>query len=186
MNTQILDIFDIAKDKLNIEKSAEVLKNGGLVVIPTETVYGLAANALDENAVKKIYEAKGRPSDNPLIVHIASLDMLKPLVLEIPEKARLLAERFWPGPLTMIFKKSEVVPTTISGGLDTVAVRFPKNEIACEIIKKAGIPLAAPSANLSGSPSPTTSRHAIADLSDRVDVIINSHDCEVGLESTVL
>lgn len=168
------------------EKAAEVLRRGGLAAIPTETVYGLAANALDENAVREIFKAKGRPQDNPLIVHIASLEMLPPLVREIPEIAKRLAERFWGGPLTMIFNKSEMIPSVTSGGLETVAVRLPKNEAACEIIKKCGFPLAAPSANLSGKPSPTTAAHVFEDMNGKIPLIIDGGECSVGVESTVI
>lgn len=162
------------------------LRHGGVVAIPTETVYGLAANALDASAVRRIFAAKGRPQDNPLIVHIASMKMLPPLVREIPETANRLAERFWGGPLTMIFPKSDRVPSVTSGGLDTVAVRMPANEAACKIIKKCGFPLAAPSANLSGKPSPTTAAHVFEDMNGRIPLIIDGGECEVGVESTVI
>ena len=147
-------LFD-AKKEGSVEAVANILKNGGLVAIPTETVYGLAANAFDEEACSNIFKAKGRPGDNPLIVHISSLDMLKDIVSEFPEKAKLLAEKFWPGPLTMIMKKSEKIPDVTSANLPSVAVRFPAHPVAREIIEKACLPLAAPTANLSGSPSPT-------------------------------
>ncbi len=166
--------------------AAEFLKRGELVAIPTETVYGLAANALNENAVRNIFAAKGRPQDNPLIVHISSIKMLPPLVKEIPETARRLAERFWGGPLTMIFPKSDNVPDVTSGGLDTVAVRMPSNKAAAEIIKKCGFPLAAPSANLSGKPSPTTAARVFEDMNGRIPLIIDGGECEVGVESTVI
>ncbi len=167
-------------------KAAEILKNGGLVAIPTETVYGLAANALDEHAVREIFKAKGRPQDNPLIVHIASLEMLPPLVKSIPNIAKRLAERFWGGPLTMIFDKSDKIPSVTSGGLDTVAVRLPENEAAREIIEKCGFPLAAPSANLSGKPSPTTAAHVFEDMNGKIPLIIDGGECLVGVESTVI
>lgn len=167
-------------------RAAELLKRGELVAIPTETVYGLAANALDENAVRRIFEAKGRPQDNPLIVHIASIEMLPPLVKNIPDIARRLAERFWAGPLTMIFDKSEKIPSVTSGGLDTVAVRMPESEAAREIIKKSGFPLAAPSANISGKPSPTTATHVFEDMNGRIPLIIDGGECQVGVESTVV
>lgn len=170
----------------SVLEAAELLKYGELVAIPTETVYGLAADALNENAVKQIFRAKGRPQDNPLIVHIASMKMLPPLVREIPDTAKALAERFWGGPLTMIFPKSNKVPCVTSGGLDTVAVRMPASEAACEIIKKCGFPLAAPSANLSGKPSPTTARHVFEDMNGRIPLIIDGGECEVGVESTVI
>lgn len=167
-------------------KAAELLRRGELVAIPTETVYGLAANALDENAVRKIFAAKGRPQDNPLIVHIANMKMLPPLVREIPEIAVRLAERFWAGPLTMIFPKSYRIPSVTSGGLDTVAVRMPESGAARDIIKKCGFPLAAPSANISGKPSPTTALHVFEDMNGRIPLIIDGGECSVGVESTVV
>lgn len=172
----------------NIAKAAEILKSGGLVGLPTETVYGLAANALDGKAVAKIFAAKGRPADNPLIVHIADFSDIERfnLVREIPETARLLAERFWPGPLTMIMKKSDVIPLEVSAGLDTVAIRFPSHPTAQNIIKAAGFPLAAPSANLSGSPSPTTALHVMSDLNGRIEAVVDGGMSDVGLESTVI
>ncbi len=186
IETRILDAFDISKDLENIRLAAEVIKNGGLVGFPTETVYGLGANALDSKAVEKIFIAKGRPQDNPLIVHVSSLEMIEPLVLDFDDKAKALADKFWPGPLTIIMNKSEIIPDSVSAGLKTVAIRFPSNLIARELISLANVPIAAPSANLSGSPSPTTARHVIEDLSGRIDVILNSSACEVGLESTVI
>lgn len=170
----------------SISEAAELLRTGELVAIPTETVYGLAANALDENAVRKIFKAKGRPQDNPLIVHIASIKMLPPLVREIPDIALRLAERFWAGPLTMIFPKSDMIPRVTSGGLDTVAVRIPESKAARDIIKKCGFPLAAPSANLSGKPSPTTAQHVFGDMSGKIPLIIDGGECAVGMESTVV
>lgn len=184
MQTQIIDIRENRDEAL--KKSAELLKNGEVVGIPTETVYGLAANALDEEAVKKIYLAKGRPSDNPLIVHISSLSELSPLVAEIPEKVKIMAKRFWPGPLTMIMKKSSLIPTVTSGGLDTVAVRMPESEYARAIIKAAGVPLAAPSANLSGSPSPTNAKYVFDDMNGRIPLIIDGGASKIGVESTVI
>ena len=179
MKTQILSTKDT-------HIAAEILRSGGLVAIPTETVYGLAANALDVEAVRKIFVAKGRPSDNPLIVHISHVNEAKPLVKEFTKEAQLLAEAFWPGPLTIILKKSEIVPDVISGGLDTIAIRLPAHSIAQKIIKEAGCPLAAPSANLSGNPSPTKVLHVAADLSGKIDAIVNAGPCDVGLESTVV
>ncbi len=184
MQTQIIDIRENRDEAL--KKSAELLKNGEVVAVPTETVYGLAANALDEEAVKKIYLAKGRPSDNPLIVHISSMSELSPLVAEIPEKVKIMAERFWPGPLTMIMKKSSLIPTVTSGGLDTVAVRMPQSEYARAIIKAAGVPLAAPSANLSGSPSPTNAKYVFDDMNGRIPLIIDGGASKIGVESTVI
>lgn len=179
MKTQMLS----AKDT---QVAAKILREGGLVAIPTETVYGLAANALDENAVRKIFVAKGRPSDNPLIVHISKVEEIEALVRDFTTEAQRLAEAFWPGPLTIILKKSDVIPDVISGGLDTVAIRLPAHHVAREIIKEAGCPLAAPSANLSGSPSPTKALHVIDDLSGKIDAIVDAGACEVGLESTVI
>lgn len=170
----------------DIEKAGEILRQGGLVAIPTETVYGLAANALDGEAVKKIYQAKGRPSDNPLIVHISDVAQLSPLVKEVPEAACKLAAVFWPGPLTIILEKSSRIPDQTSGGLDTVAVRCPYHPTARAVIDAAGVPLAAPSANLSGKPSPTTFRHVQEDLTGRVDALLDGGDCTVGVESTVI
>lgn len=173
-------------DTKSVSEAAELLNAGELVAIPTETVYGLAANALDEKAVCKIFKAKGRPQDNPLIVHIASMKMLPPLVRGIPEIAVRLAERFWAGPLTMIFPKSDKIPSVTSGGLDTVAVRMPESAAARDIIKKCGFPLAAPSANLSGKPSPTTAQHVFEDMNGKIPLIIDGGECSVGVESTVI
>jgi len=169
-----------------IEKAAGILNKGGLVAFPTETVYGLGANAFDKSAVKKIYQAKGRPSDNPLIVHISNISQLKPLVKDIPLKAQKLINAFWPGPLTIIFKKSELIPYETSGGLETVAIRFPANKTAQLLIEKSKIPIAAPSANSSGKPSPTHASHVIFDLDGKIDMIINGGHCIYGLESTIL
>ena len=169
-----------------IEKAAVCIRAGELVGIPTETVYGLAGSALYADAARKIYAAKGRPGDNPLIVHISDLSMLKDIVAEFPEGARLLAEKFWPGPLTMIMKKSEKIPDVTSANLPSVAVRFPAHPVARKIIEAAGLPLAAPSANLSGSPSPTTFEHCTHDLMGRVDAIIDGGACSVGVESTII
>lgn len=166
--------------------AAEILKSGGIVGIPTETVYGLAADATNEAAVRSIFEAKGRPQDNPLIVHICSMEMLPPLVKEITPLARRLAEAFWPGPLTMIFPKEDVIPAAVSGGLDTVAVRMPQSEEARAIIERSGLPLAAPSANLSGSPSPTAAEHVFRDMNGRIPLIIDGGACTFGVESTVI
>lgn len=184
MQTEVIDIkteYDRA-----LAKSAEFLRHGDVVGIPTETVYGLAANAFNENAVKKIFLAKGRPADNPLIVHICDISELSDLVNEIPEKVGIMAKHFWPGPLTMIMKKSERISDTVSGGLDTVAVRMPKSEYARAIIRSSGVPLAAPSANLSGSPSPTNAKYVFDDMNGRIPLIIDGGSCEIGVESTVI
>ena len=171
---------------LGIEEAAGLLKSGEVVGIPTETVYGLAADATNEEAVKKIFIAKGRPQDNPLIVHISDISTLTDYVKDVPDIAYQLAEKFWPGPLTMVLPKKEIIPYTTSGGLDTVGIRFPSNKIAQEIIKTCGKPLAAPSANLSGSPSPTTAKHVFDDMNGRVPAIVDGGACEVGVESTVI
>jgi len=169
-----------------LREAGRILKSGGLVAFPTETVYGLGGNALDPEASKKIYAAKGRPSDNPLIVHIADLDHLFPLIQEFPEGARNLAARYWPGPLTMIFRKTDLVPYETTGGLDTVAVRFPDNAIAREMIRQGGGYVAAPSANTSGRPSPTLAKHVEEDLGDKIDMIIDGGQVQIGLESTIV
>ncbi|MBP0963631.1 MAG: threonylcarbamoyl-AMP synthase [Oscillospiraceae bacterium] len=184
--TQHLNVLDPALRRESIDTAGRLLKEGRLVIIPTETVYGLAANALDPEAVKAIFTAKGRPQDNPLIVHVSHIDEITPLVKEVPATAVKLAERFWPGPLTMVMPKSQLVPNVTSGGLDTVAVRMPSHTTAREIIEKAGVPLAAPSANLSGSPIPTTAHRCVQDLDGRVDAIVMDVDSQVGVESTVV
>jgi len=166
--------------------AAKALREGRLVAFPTETVYGLGANALDPQAVRRIFESKGRPLDNPLIVHIANISQLEPLVKEIPDRAEALIRAFWPGPLTLVMKKSELVPDEITAGLDTVAVRMPDNPVALRLIEEAGVPVAAPSANLSGRPSPTTYQHVLEDLNGRIEYIINGGPCKIGVESTVL
>lgn len=173
-----------AKDVLR--HSGEIIRDGGLVAFPTETVYGLGANALDPIAVKKIYEAKGRPSDNPLIVHISDLCELDKIVAEVSEKAKKLIDAFWPGPLTLIFKKKSCVPMETTGGLESVAVRFPVNEIARALIREANVPIAAPSANSSGKPSPTRASHVKFDLDGKIDMIIDGGACKFGLESTII
>lgn len=169
-----------------IREAAEIIKNGGLVAIPTETVYGLAANALSEKAVAGIFTAKGRAQDNPLIVHVDSVKSIEPLVKEIPEILYKLADAFWPGPLTIIMKKSGLVPNIVTCGLDSVAIRIPSHKIASEVIKLSGSAIAAPSANLSGSPSPTTAKHCFEDLNTRVDAVLDGGISDVGVESTVL
>ena len=186
MNTEIIKIDAANIDEKAIEKAAEIIKNGGLVAFPTETVYGLGANALDADASAKIYEAKGRPSDNPLIAHIASLDTLDEIVEDVSDVAKKLIEKFWPGPMTLIFKKKDLVPDSTTGGLDTLAVRFPSNEIAKALIEKSGVPIAAPSANISGKPSPTKGEHVVEDLDGKVDMIIDGGEVGLGLESTII
>lgn len=182
-------IEKIDKNNLNmetIEQAGEILKNGGLVAFPTETVYGLGADALDEEAAKKTYAAKGRPSDNPLIVHIAELSALDKIAAYIPEETIVLAREFWPGPLTMIFDKTEIVPYGTTGGLDTVAVRMPSDLAARELILAAGGYVSAPSANTSGRPSPTTAAHVQEDLDGKIDMILDGGSVDIGLESTIL
>lgn len=186
MKTERLNIFDVNSDREALDCAAKILKQGGLVAMPTETVYGLAANTFDEEAIKKIFVAKGRPQDNPLIVHISDREMLKKVVASVPKSAEKLIERFWPGPLTMVLPRSKNVPEVVSAGLDTVAVRMPSNPVARELIRVSGLPLAAPSANLSGSPSPTTAEHVLADLDGRIDAVIMSGRSDVGVESTVV
>lgn len=186
LETKIVYIDENEIDQRIIEEAGAVIRRGGLVAFPTETVYGLGANALDGAAVKKIFEAKGRPQDNPLIVHISDFDELEPLVAEVPEIARKLMDRFWPGPMTIIFKKSSVIPDETSAGLDSVGVRMPSNQVARAIINAAGVPVAAPSANISGRPSPTDVGSCIEDLSGKVDMIIGGEKCEVGVESSVI
>ena len=182
METKLLPLSDAA-----IEEAGELIRQGQLVAFPTETVYGLGANALDANAVARIFEAKGRPGDNPLIVHISDIDQLYPLIDGEPsEAARHMMDAFWPGPLTMIFPKSELVPMAVTAGLDTVAVRFPNHPAALQLIRAAKRPIAAPSANRSGRPSPTAARHVFEDMEGRIPMIIDGGDSDVGVESTVV
>lgn len=176
----------IISNSNHLNKAADILQNGGLVAAPTETVYGLCANALNSDAVSHIFSAKGRPNDNPLIVHIAKKEMLTSLVADIPPKAQLLMDTFWPGPLTLIFKASKIIPKVVTGGLDTVAVRFPAHPIMQQLINLSGLPLAAPSANTSGKPSPTNAKRVIDDLDGKIDAIIDGGSSEFGVESTVL
>ncbi|MBE6911510.1 MAG: threonylcarbamoyl-AMP synthase [Ruminococcaceae bacterium] len=186
MTTELIKISGLMQNFDDFVRAGKLLSNGEVVAIPTETVYGLAANAFDPNAIEKIFKAKGRPSDNPLIVHISDFSDLSKLVSEIPESAITLAENFWPGALTMIMKKSDKVPYEVTAGLSTVAIRFPSHKYARAIIDAAGVPLAAPSANLSGKPSPTSADHVFRDMEGRIPMIIDGGDCEIGLESTVI
>ncbi len=181
MKTKIL-----TTEKKDIETAARIIRRGGLVAFPTETVYGLGANALDEKAVTKVYEAKGRPGDNPMIVHISRASDIGQLTRMLSPEIVALIENFWPGPLTLVVKKKESVPDRTTGGLDTVAVRMPDNQAALDLINISGCPIAAPSANLSGSPSPTRTEDVIADMDGRIDAIIRGEDCRVGIESTVV
>lgn len=174
------------QNKRVYEEAGRILKQGGLVAFPTETVYGLGADALNKEASGKIYAAKGRPSDNPLIVHITDMGNLEKIAEIIPEEAYMIAERYWPGPLTMIFEKTDIVPYETTGGLDTVAVRMPSDETAREIIRAGGGYIAAPSANTSGRPSPTTADHVKEDLSGKIDMIVDGGAVEIGVESTIL
>lgn len=169
-----------------INKAARILKKGGLVAFPTETVYGLGANGLNAEACRKIYEAKGRPSDNPLILHIGDIKQLYDIVVDIPDNAKKLIDSFWPGPMTGIFNKSNIVPSSVCGGLNTVAVRFPSNETAKKLILASGVPLAAPSANTSGKPSPTKAEHVQHDMNGKIDMIIDGGECDFGIESTIV
>lgn len=190
METKVWKVSDSGnfteEEREHLKEAAEILKRGDLVAFPTETVYGLGANALDESAAKKIYAAKGRPSDNPLIAHISDLEMIEPLISYFPEKGRKLAEAFWPGPMTMIFPKSEIVPYGTTGGLDTVAIRMPSDPVAAELIRLAGVPVAAPSANTSGRPSPTMAEHVYQDMNGKIDMILDGGPVGIGVESTIV
>jgi len=169
-----------------IKKASHIIISGGTVAFPTETVYGLGANALDSEAVAKIFRAKGRPADNPLIVHISSREMLNMVAKDIPAMAFELMDAFWPGALTIVLKRKNGVPDITTGGLDTVAVRMPDHEIALSLISEAGVPIAAPSANISGRPSPTKAEHVIKDMEGRIDAVIAGDECRLGVESTVI
>lgn len=184
--TLLLTINDVVSDADKLSRAAAIIRRGGLVAFPTETVYGLGANALDPQAVKGIFAAKGRPQDNPLIIHLYDPSQTQQYAKNIPPVYYALCERFSPGPLTVILPKRDCIPMETSGGLDTVAVRIPSHPVAREIIRLAGVPVAAPSANLSGSPSPTTAQHCVHDLWGRVDAIVDGGACGVGLESTVI
>jgi len=186
MNTKIYTLNEENIDTNIIKEAGEVLKKGGLVAFPTETVYGLGGDALNPDSSKKIYAAKGRPSDNPLIVHISNLKALEKIVKDIPADALKLADKYWPGPLTMIFNKNDVVPKETTGGLETVAVRMPSNKIARALIDASGGYIAAPSANLSGRPSPTVAKYVIEDMDGRIDIILDGGESDVGLESTIV
>ncbi len=185
MRARIIQI-DTETDYHKLEAPAKELAQGGLVAFPTETVYGLGANALDAEAVKRIYIAKGRPSDNPLIVHVATKEAIYPLVETIPAAAEKVIEAFCPGPITLVMNKSKLVPDAVTAGGATVAIRIPEHQIARKLIEMSGVPVAAPSANISGRPSPTTAAHVAADLSKQVSYIIDGGACRVGLESTVV
>ena len=188
MKTEYINIEHNNLDnvKTAIEQAGKILREGGVVAFPTETVYGLGANGLDAAAVSKIFQAKGRPSDNPLILHIADRDDLSTLVREIPDWLEPLLDRFWPGPLTVVLPRAVCVPDIVTAGLDSVAVRLPSSPVARALIRTAGVPVAAPSANLSGRPSPTTATAVMADMAGRIEMVLDGGACEVGLESTVL
>ena len=186
MKTEVLRIDPENIDEAAIEKAAAYIRDGQLVAFPTETVYGLGADALDPAASKAIYAAKGRPSDNPLIIHIADVESLYEIGEDIPQSAALLAKKYWPGPMTLIVKKKENIPYETTGGLDTVAVRLPSHKIARELIRRSGRFIAAPSANTSGRPSPTKAEHVIEDMDGRIPCIIDGGAVEIGLESTII
>ena len=185
MQTEIIKITDENSKKV-LSKAAGIIKNGGLIVFPTETVYGLGANVFDERALLKIFSAKDRPSDNPIIVHISEKNQLEELVSNISENQEKLMKAFWPGPLTIVFEKKKEISDIVSGGLSTIAVRMPSNPIAHELIHLAGVPIAAPSANISGRPSGTTGKHIYEELTGKVDMIIDAGFSDIGVESTVL
>jgi len=170
----------------SLAKAAAIIKRGGLVAFPTETVYGLGASATKGKAVASIFAAKGRPADNPLIVHLSSRNQLNLVAREVPDEAEFLADKFWPGPLSLVLQRSEYIPAEVSAGLPTVAVRMPDHPVALALIDLAGVPLAAPSANKSGRPSPTSYRHVLEDLAGKIDAVIKSSICKIGIESTVL
>ena len=186
MDTRLITIDKEEPEPDRIEEAAAVIRSGGLVAFPTETVYGLGGSALDPEASRKIYAAKCRPSDNPLIAHIAGFDALPELAAEIPETARILMRLYWPGPMTLVFKKTDAVPYEITGGLDTVAVRMPSHPVARALIQAAGVPVAAPSANASGRPSPTRAEHVAEDMDGRIDMILDGGEVGIGLESTII
>lgn len=186
METLIAHMSEEKIDTEQLETAGKIIRKGGLVAFPTETVYGLGGDGLNPEASRKIYSAKGRPSDNPLIIHICCMEDLDKIVRDMPEYARKLADKFWPGPLTMVFNKKDCVPLETTGGLDTVAVRMPSNKIASEFIRHAGGYIAAPSANLSGRPSPTTFTHVYEDMNGRIDMIIDGGLSDIGLESTIV
>ena len=171
--------------KENIEKSAKLILNDEIVAIPTETVYGLGANGLSDIAVSKIFKAKNRPQDNPLILHISDYEMMNELVCELNDDIKEFLNYFWPGPLTVVMKKKDIIPEAVSCGLDTVAIRMPKHEIAIDFIKECGVPIAAPSANISGKPSPTTAEDVFTDMNGKISVILDGGLCNIGIESTV-
>lgn len=186
MNTKVFFAKDNKIEKAALKEVSEMLQSGGLVAFPTETVYGLGGDAASPRASRKIYQAKGRPSDNPLIVHIACFSQLEEIAADVPQEARLLGEAFWPGPLTMILPKNNRIPYETTGGLDTVAVRMPSHPVARQLLQYSGVMIAAPSANLSGHPSPTTAEHVREDLFGRIDAMIDGGAVGIGIESTIV
>lgn len=186
MKTKLIKLDELEGNQESLKEAAEILKNGGLVAFPTETVYGLGANGLNSEASTKIYSAKGRPSDNPLILHIADFKEVDQLAKEVTEDDRKVMEAFWPGPLTIILNKKECVPYETTGGLDTVALRMPSHPVAKELIKMAGVAIAAPSANTSGRPSPTKAEHVMQDLDGKIDMIVDGGEVGIGIESTIV
>ena len=186
MKTQVFTMKDNQINQQDMRAAAEIICHGGLVAFPTETVYGLGGDATRADASRKIYEAKGRPSDNPLIVHIADFSQLRQIVQKVPWEAELLAKHFWPGPLTMILQKNQEIPYETTGGLDTVAIRMPNHPVALAFLRESGCMIAAPSANTSGRPSPTSAAHVWEDLQGRIDAIIDGGDVEIGIESTII
>jgi L-threonylcarbamoyladenylate synthase len=186
MKTLLLKVNPENPDSAKIQMAAELIRCGGLVAFPTETVYGLGADALNADAILRLFAAKERPLDNPAIVHIADVSAIYPLVKEVPKKAALLMKQFWPGPLTLLFKHSDKVPNASVAGLDTIAIRMPKHKVALALIRQSLCPIAAPSANLAGKPSPTTAQHVYEDLNGRIDAIIDGGATAIGVESTVV
>lgn len=186
MDTKVIKINPDSIDKAAIAEAGKILANGGLAAFPTETVYGLGASAFDADAAAKIYAAKGRPSDNPLIVHISDKAQIAELTKDIPSYAKKLIDAFMPGPFTIILKKKDCIPDTVTAGKDSVGIRYPSHPVACELIRAAGVPVAAPSANTSGKPSPTRAEHVIDDLDGKIECIIDGGSCDVGVESTIV
>ncbi len=184
MRTEVIQTF--SQQEAGTRKGADIIRKGGLVAFPTETVYGLGANGFDQNAVLSIFEAKGRPADNPLILHVSKKNDVRKIWRRIPDTALMLMDTFWPGPLTIILQKTELIPDAVTAGLDTVAVRMPSDKTAHALISKSGVPIAAPSANLSGKPSPTTAEHVYLDMNGRIPLILDGGPCRYGVESTVI
>ena len=184
--TDVIKVNEKRPNHVIISKASKLITSGEIIAFPTETVYGLGANALDPSAVLKIFKIKGRPSDNPLIIHIADMNTLRTLVSQIPSRANQIIKKFWPGPVTVVLKKSKIVPKITTGGLNTVAIRMPRNNVALALIRKSGLPIAAPSANISGRPSPTTAIHVKDDLDGKIKLILDGGRTKIGIESTVI